>query len=128
MNKKEILSRIESIVEREAMFEKNTREVVKVLRNSNWETVDSGDDSNFKDDMECVLPEPMVAVQVDARALWSYISAVRETLVRAGVNMERSDVKVQGSCEWPDYEKGIVLVLGVTNNNLGECPENIDDE
>lgn len=95
------------------------REVVRVLR-KHWNTVDSGDGRRF-------LPEPTIIIQVDARGLWGDVFAVRETLVRAGVNMEREGVKVQGSCEWPDYEKGLVLVLGVINDNLGECPKNMDD-
>ena len=84
------------------------KELVVWLNAQGFPTCDSGDGSNFKNDMACGVPFPMVAINSDPRTLIADAGALYDALRARGVPF---DLEARGyTCDppeeanWPQIE------------------------
>jgi len=65
------------------MIDPGVRELVRLLRAAGFNTCDSGDGSKAKD-MECAVPYPMVAIQVEKKYFFQELDRLGAFMARQG--------------------------------------------
>jgi hypothetical protein len=102
----------------------NIRELVRFLHENNYETTDSGDGTNHAEGMECAVPYPMIAINLEHDELVIAADELRELLGDAGVPMGRhyadEDHEVRRvEATYSTHGKAtLLLVCGVTDADL----------
>lgn len=95
----------------------NVTRLVRFLNDHGFITTDSGDGSNFEAGMECAVPEPMVAIQVDPSYLVTEAQRLHVLLQSRGVRFEDGPV-IQATYD-PHDQSSIILLLNVVDGMIG---------
>lgn len=94
----------------------NIRLTVNYLHKLGFETTDSGDGSNYKNGMECAVPEPMVVIKSNKQTLISDSNFLFQNLcIDFGTKKVQENVSIETSYS-PIDKVAIILVLGMDDS------------
>lgn len=89
------------------------------LNGIGFKTVDSGDGSNFENGMECAVPYPMLAIQIESfDKLKGEADRLKYSLEWAGVDFN-GDAQIQASYD-PEDGTCIILVTHILDEHLAD--------
>lgn len=107
----------------------NIRLTVNYFHVMGYETTDSGDGSNYKNGMECAIPEPMVVIKVSTKEdLLSDATYIFENMCDDfGENKVRKHVSIDASYS-PIDEVAVIIIVGMDDTWFEKHSENLSGE